>query len=87
MRDLDGRWKRKSATDEPKPLGTDESLIDWMLAQDNISDDVEALYPGIRAVQIRLGEHKSTALPGGIKGRPRVQAIHDSLRRPLHTAV
>ena len=28
--------------------------------EDSISDDVEALYPGIRAVQIRLGEHKFT---------------------------
>ena len=63
MLDLDVRWKWEFVTDEPQLPGTDESLINWMLAPNNMSDDVKELYPGICAVQIHLGEHKSTPLP------------------------
>ena len=45
------RWKYKFVCDDPKPPGTDESVIGWMPMQNDIPDDVEAMYPGIRAVE------------------------------------
>ena len=57
------RWKYKFVCDDPKYPGTDESVIGWMLTQDNIPDDVEAMYPGIRAVQARLGKHSPPPCP------------------------
>jgi hypothetical protein len=57
------RWKYKFVYDDPKFPGTDERVLGWMLTQDNIPDDVEAMYPGIRAVQARLGKHKFHPLP------------------------
>ena len=69
--------------------GTDKSLIGWMLAEDNVTDGVEALYPGIRAVQIRLEEHKFTPLPAeASKGDPGYNQYKYTtacvVRRPLH---
>ena len=49
--------------DDPKCPGTDESVIGWMLTQDKFPDDIEEMYPGIRAVQARLGKHKFHPLP------------------------
>ena len=58
-----GRWKYKFVYGDPKFPGTDESVIDWMLTQDNIPDDIEEMYPGIRAVQALLGKHKLHPCP------------------------
>ena len=57
------RWKYKFVYDDPKIPGTDESVVDWMLTQDNIPDDIEEMYPGIRAVQALQGKHKLHPLP------------------------
>ena len=57
------RWKYKFVYDDPKFPGTDERVLGWMLTQDNIPDDVEAMYPGIRAVQARLESTSSTPCP------------------------
>ena len=65
------RWKYKSVCDDPKFPGTDESVIGWMLTQDKFPDDIGEMYPGIRAVQARLGKHKLHPLPAeALDGEP-----------------
>ena len=50
-------------TDDPKLSGTDEGVIDWVLAQGKIPGEVKESYPGTRTMQARLGKQKPTSLP------------------------